>query len=99
MPAATVDDDPKLDRMSLRTMPSSLNTSIPFEPSPGNGPAVSSGIVEHEAAVAADEVEVDDVEPLVVVVAPPSLDDFVTPQAAATRPRLAPADQPQRLAP
>jgi hypothetical protein len=34
-PAAVVDEDPKLDRMSLRTTPLSFRTSGPFEPSPG----------------------------------------------------------------
>src|SRR3954470_16987343 len=42
-PSATVVDVPKLDRMSLRTTPAWVRTSGPFEPSPGNGPAVSSG--------------------------------------------------------
>ncbi|WP_232075588.1 hypothetical protein [Phytohabitans suffuscus] len=35
---------PKLERMSERTMPLSSSTLGPFEPSPGYGPAVSSGI-------------------------------------------------------
>ena len=42
--AATPDAEPKLDRMSLRTTPLWFSRSGPFEPSPGNGPAVSSGI-------------------------------------------------------
>jgi hypothetical protein len=45
---------PKLLRMSLRTMPLCSSTSGPFEPSPGYGPAVSSGI-SPDAAVADDE--------------------------------------------
>jgi hypothetical protein len=40
-PAATPDAEPKLDRMSLRTMPDWLRTFLPLEPSPGYGPAVS----------------------------------------------------------
>src|SRR6476646_9630784 len=43
-PVATVDEAPKLDRMSARTTPLWLSTSGPFEPSPGYGPPVSSGI-------------------------------------------------------
>ena len=50
-PAATVVEDPKLDRMSARTTPLWARMSGPFEPSPGNGPAVSSGITAHEAAL------------------------------------------------
>ena len=42
-PSATVVDEPKLERMSLRTMPESSSTLTPFEPSPGYGPPVSSG--------------------------------------------------------
>ena len=34
-PVATVVEDPKLERMSLRTMPAWFNTLAPFEPSPG----------------------------------------------------------------
>jgi hypothetical protein len=37
-------EDPKLLVMSLRTTPLSASTSTPLEPSPGKGPAVSSGI-------------------------------------------------------
>jgi hypothetical protein len=46
-------DDPKLGRMSLRTMPLCVSTLTPFDPSPGNGPAVSSGIGVALAAAAA----------------------------------------------
>ena len=35
--------EPKLEVMSLRTMPLSVSTLVPLEPSPGYGPAVSSG--------------------------------------------------------
>ena len=51
--------------MSLRTMPLSDNALGPLDPSPGNGPAVSSGIGEQLASVAvvsvtaADEFEPD----------------------------------------
>jgi hypothetical protein len=37
----------KLDRMSRRTTPDAERTVGPFEPSAGNGPAVSLGIVLH----------------------------------------------------
>src|SRR5206468_6116664 len=53
-PPATFVDVPKLDRMSLRTTPLWVRTSGPFEPSPGNGPAVSSGITAQSAAAAVD---------------------------------------------
>ena len=43
MPAALVVLEPKLEVMSLRTMPLSVSTFAPLEPSPGYGPAVSSG--------------------------------------------------------
>ena len=43
-PSASVVLDPKLEVMSLRTMPLSVSTFAPLEPSPGYGPAVSSGI-------------------------------------------------------
>ncbi|MEU4693476.1 hypothetical protein [Actinoplanes sp. NPDC023714] len=56
-PSAVVDESPKLDRMSLRTIPLSSSTSGPFEPSPGYGPAVSSGISPD------DDEEPDEEEP------------------------------------
>ena len=43
MPSALVVLEPKLEVMSLRTMPLSVSTFAPLEPSPGYGPAVSSG--------------------------------------------------------
>ena len=52
-PLAVVFDEPKLDRMSLRTIPLWPRTFGPFEPSPGNGPAVSSGMTAQSAAAAA----------------------------------------------
>ena len=51
-PSATPDAEPKLERMSRRTMPSCVSTFTPFEPSPGNGPAVSSGMIEQLVATA-----------------------------------------------
>src|SRR6185369_9338342 len=56
-PPASVVDVPKLDRMSLRTTPLWVSTSGPFEPSPGKGPAVSSGITAQSVAVVASIVE------------------------------------------
>jgi hypothetical protein len=41
-PSAVVVEEPKLERMSLRTMPESSSTLGPLDPSPGYGPAVSS---------------------------------------------------------
>ncbi len=51
-PWAVVVDDPKLERMSWRTTPLWFRTSGPFDPSPGNGPAVSSGMTAQLAAAA-----------------------------------------------
>src|SRR4051794_28875646 len=50
MPVAVPLAPPMLDRMSWRTTPLNVRTSGPFEPSPGNGPVVSSGIVVQSAA-------------------------------------------------
>jgi hypothetical protein len=58
-PAATPDAVPKLDRMSFLMTPVCARTSGPFDPSPGKGPAVSSGIGSQLAAepvVAVDPV-------------------------------------------
>ena len=43
-PGAVVVELPKLERMSLRTTPHCVSTLAPFDPSPGYGPAVSSGV-------------------------------------------------------
>ncbi len=51
-PVTVVLDVPKLERMSARTMPLWARTFGPFEPSPGNGPAVSSGMTAQSAATA-----------------------------------------------
>src|SRR5262245_41912872 len=45
MPSAVPLRPTKLERMSLRTTPVWFSTLGPFEPSPGYGPAVSSGIL------------------------------------------------------
>ncbi len=51
-PAAVVPPS-RLERMSLRTMPDRSRTSGPLDPSPGYGPAVSSGISPVDAAALA----------------------------------------------
>src|SRR6478609_5642531 len=79
-PVATVVLDPNELRMSMRTTPLSDRTSGPFEPSPGNGPAVSSGIsVTHSAVPDEADAAAD-----ALAVAP-------EPVPHATRPRLSPA--------
>lgn len=45
--------------MSLRTMPLMLSAFTPFEPSPGNGPAVSSGIAAEAPAALELPVEAE----------------------------------------
>src|SRR5438093_5088603 len=55
-PLARVVDEPKLDRMSARTTPLWLSTSGPFVPSPGNGPAVSSGMAVLQSAAPVPDV-------------------------------------------
>src|SRR3569623_2117197 len=64
-PSALPVAPPKLDVMSLSTMPDWVSTSGPLEPSPGNGPAGSSGTgweVLPDAAVVGEEAAGDDVE-------------------------------------
>src|SRR5207244_9516934 len=62
-PPATVVEVPKLDLISVRTTPLWVRMSGPFEPSPGKGPAVSSGMTSQFAAEAAlvddDAAELD----------------------------------------
>jgi hypothetical protein len=79
-PAAVVADDPKLDRMSLRTMPESSSTFGPLEPSAGKGPPVSSGTsVSPEAAAVAPELDA----------APVRAGAAVAPSDASDRPKAA----------
>src|SRR4051812_37630859 len=59
-PAAVPEYWPKLGRMSSRTTPLCVSTFGPFDPSPGYGPAVSSGISLGEALVLLGEPEVVD---------------------------------------
>ena len=49
------EDAPNDVVMSLRTTPLSVSTSGPFVPSPGNGPAVSSGITGAQASALVDD--------------------------------------------
>src|SRR3954447_18456170 len=83
-PAAVVPPDPKLVRRSLRTMPFSVRMSTPLLPSPGNGPAVSSGTALLALALALPPALVP-VPALVLVVVPvPAADDRPRPHAAST---------------
>jgi hypothetical protein len=90
-PSATPLALPKLERMSLRTTPLSDSTLTLFDPSPGYGPAVSSGITEQDVTaavvvVAPDVVDVvDELVPFVVAVA--LFESLPLEQPAATTPR------------
>src|SRR3954447_8851625 len=75
-PSAVPLISPKLDRMSLRTMPLSVSTSGPLEPSPGYGPAVSSGISPEAVVVPEDDEDAADDDELAELLEPP-------PQAAS----------------
>src|SRR3954467_2591127 len=78
--------------MSLRTMPLWVNTLGPFDPSPGYGPAVSSGIWPTDAPDAAVVDVDDDVDEDDVVDAEPELEPSLDPHApSATRPSPRPA--------
>ena len=57
-PAAVVVDEPKLDRMSDRTIPESSRTLTPLDPSPGYGPAVSSSTSVRVPAASEEALEV-----------------------------------------
>src|SRR5688500_18898753 len=87
-PWATPEAEPKLLVMSLRTMPDSVRTFGPFDPSPGYGPAVSSGI--SSTLVGVEEVPVVGVPE---VVADGLLADGVLPPGAASS-----AEQPATTA-
>ena len=67
IPSATVEDVPKLNRMSWRTTPLSVRTLGPLEPSPGEGPAVSSGIGVRAVVPSATEVVAPELLSTVVV--------------------------------
>src|SRR5215207_5657781 len=93
MPSATPDADPKLLVMSLRTMPDSVSTFGPFDPSPGYGPPVSSGIASTSVAELDAEDEAEgvlevpaDVPPLDGLVEPPELLSSAAHPATTARP-------------
>ena len=79
--------------MSLRTMPLSVSTLTPLEPSAGKGPAVSSGIsaVSAEPAVSAAVVVSAEVvaAPAEVVASAEPLDEPPHPATTAARPPTA----------
>ena len=86
--------------MSRRTMPLSVSTFGPLVPSPGNGPAVSSGIARRARPVPVGEVVVDD-EPAAVdevVLAALESELLLQPHAAATATTRGAAEELQRLA-
>src|SRR3982750_3348041 len=56
-PSAVPLISPKLDRMSLRTIPLCSSTSGPLEPSPGYGQAGSSGISQDAVAAVPDAAD------------------------------------------
>src|SRR5216110_726026 len=68
-PSAVPDAPAKLDRMSCRTTPARVRTSGPFDPSPGKGPAVSSGIRVQSAEALAAEVAPAPLEAVTAAVA------------------------------
>src|SRR4051794_18826052 len=94
-PWATPLAPPKLERMSLRTIPLWDRALGPLDPSPGYGPAVSSGMTAQLAAVAAVVVEVVDGAVVVdEVAAPPAASELELldrqPMAPAAANRAAP---------
>src|SRR5947207_13451975 len=77
--------------MSFRTTPLWVRTSGPFEPSPGNGPAVSSGIVSQLVALAAAPlVEAPAVADEELETPPPGEAWLVPQPTSATSPALMP---------
>ena len=83
-PSAVADADPKLDVRSERTMPLSVSTLTPLEPSAGKGPAVSSGI--SAVAPGAASVVVPAASVVAAAVPEESLDDEPQPTTAARPP-------------
>src|SRR5262245_43002051 len=93
-PSAVPLDEPKLERMSWRTTPLSVRTLTPFEPSPGYGPAVASGL-SPIGPLALDEPVAATV--VAVVPAAEPLDEPAAPLAAVVALELVPFDaQPTR---
>ena len=91
-PSAVVVEDPKLERMSLRTIPESSSTLGPFDRSAGNGPAVSSGTSVRsplpEEEVVAPDAEASD---------PDGVPDPDPPHAASSAAALSPPNSPSTL--
>ena len=96
-PSATVVDEPKLERMSLRTMPESSSTLMPFDPSPGYGPAVSSGTSVTGPDAAADAlaegvaVAVADAAPVALADVPGAADEQAASSAVSPTPPKMPS--------
>src|SRR5258706_7306349 len=88
-PSATPLRPAKLDRISLRTTPPRFSTFAPFDPSPGYGPCVSSGILVLQALVA-----VAAVLPLVDV---PLVDEVLEDEALEDEPLAAVGLPPQPI--
>jgi hypothetical protein len=95
-PCATVVDEPKLARMSLRTMPESSRTLTPLEPSPGYGPPVSSGtsVRGADAAAVADGDAVGVAVAGAVAVGDAAASRSCTPHAASREVRVMPPKMP-----
>ena len=85
-PAAVAEAEPKLEVMSLRTMPLSVSTLTPLEPSAGYGPPVSSGISAVVPAVASAAVVVEPEADELAVVAAESPYDVPQPTTVARPP-------------
>jgi hypothetical protein len=92
-PSAVVVEDLKLERMSLRTIPESSSTLGPFDPSPGKGPAVSSGTSARSPPADEEEVVAPEPEP----VPPAEPPDPDPPQAASSAAALSPPNGPSTL--
>src|SRR5215204_4860847 len=86
-PSATPLAEPKLDVMSLRTMPCSTSTFGPFVPSAGYGPPVSCGIRVQPPVAVAGEPRVVPAGAAVVVVDPPLPVEPPDPQPTRRGPR------------
>ena len=82
-PAAVVVELPNEERMSWRTMPESSRTSAPLLPSPGYGPAVSSGTTESTVSTA--PAALDAVAPVLALVV--AVDAAADVPAVEVRPR------------
>src|SRR5918999_4403355 len=91
-PSATPEALPKLFVMSPRTTPLSVRTLGPLDPSPGNGPAVSSGIsdvVSPDDSVSEEDVAVADAPEVVSPSEPPQAATMTDPTPPANRPTAA----------